>query len=468
MARSGPLGKGEPSWGSDGDGSSRNRLPGRLAGPPPPHANSGNGRPPRPSAGTSASKKRRSTFVAPTRPPAHRPGGVLPCLDLNAGVDLVGVRQQQAPDDALAPGAFLRRQLFEAPPPGSRLPSPLRHEPPRGSVFTDASKNYQTPSSSEPARLPSHQVQKTSMEAAATATASDTPRTTSTTSIQDEGDYFSSSPMPYYDWSSSPTADNTFQDPVITSQSYFELLTRDSADLEVITQTQVPDSGSSKGRGGNYNHNEDIQTFTSDRNATSLEKRWNGSQKECIRFQECIEKIERLHPSGVPHTEYINLAQKSYDKTKGFPYLHCWTEVRHTEKFQTVYEAMKQAQGKRQKPKETTPSQEAHEDDRVPSKRPPGQKQSKQKSKKHDGEDEYAVQFATFIEMKAEEHRKRDQRWKAEKDLEERKLLWEQEQKIMFCGTSVLDETQKAYVIAMRKHIASAKEASVNGESFHQ
>ncbi|KAF8653903.1 hypothetical protein HU200_062039 [Digitaria exilis] len=138
-------------------------------------------------------------------------------------------------------------------------------------------------------------------------------------------------------------------------------------------------------------------------------------------------------------------------------------EVRHTEKFQTVYEAMKQDQGKRQKPKEIAPSQESHEDDRVPSKRPLGQKQSKQKSKKHDGEDEYAVQFATFIEMKAEEHRKHDQRWKAEKDLEERKLLWEQEQKIMFCDTSVLDETQKTYVIAMRKHIASAKEASVKG-----
>nr|CAB3480207.1 unnamed protein product [Digitaria exilis] len=354
MARSAPLGNGEPYWGSDGDGSSRNRLPRRLAGPLPPHTNSGDGHPPRSSAGTSASKKRRSTFVAPTRPPAPRPGGVLPCRDLNAGVDPVGVRQQQAPDDALAPGAFLRRQLFEAPPPGPRLPSPLRHEPPRGSIFTDARKKYQTPSFSEPARLPSHQVQKTSMEAAATATASDTPRTTSTTSIQD--DDFSSSPMPYY----------------------------------------------------------------------------------------------------------IS-AQKSCDKTKGFPYLHCWTEVRHTEKFQTVYEAMKQAQGKRQKPKETTPSQEAHEDDRVPSKRCPGQKQSKQKSKKHDGEDEYAVQFATFIEMKAEEHRKCDQRWKAEKELEERKLLWEQEQKIMFCDTSVLDETQKAYVIAMRKHIASAKEASIKG-----
>ena len=53
-------------------------------------------------------------------------------------------------------------------------------------------------------------------------------------------------------------------------------------------------------------------------------------------------------------------------------------EIRHTEKFQSVYEAMKQAQGNRQN-KSTTPSQEAQEDDREPSKRPPGRKQSKQK-----------------------------------------------------------------------------------------
>jgi len=32
--------------------------------------------------------------------------------------------------------------------------------------------------------------------------------------------------------------------------------------------------------------------------------------------------------------------------------------------------------------------------------------------------------------MKSEEHKKREERWKAEKDLEERKLLWDQEQKI--------------------------------------
>ena len=76
-------------------------------------------------------------------------------------------------------------------------------------------------------------------------------------------------------------------------------------------------------------------------------------------------------------------------------------EVCHTEKFQIVYEAMKQAQGKRQS-KPTTPSQEAQEDDRTPSKRPPGRKQSKQKQKRNDVEDEYAVQLATFIQMKTE------------------------------------------------------------------
>ncbi|KAG2569044.1 hypothetical protein PVAP13_7NG367800 [Panicum virgatum] len=260
------------------------------------------------------------------------------------------------------------------------------------------------------------------------------------------------------------------------------MLTQNSeADLEVLTQAPIPDSGSSRGRGGNYNHNEDIQlcwswmaiafdprketqhyhenkTFVSDRNVTSLEKRWNDIQRECIRFQECIEKIERLRPSGVPHTEYINLAQKSYDETKGFPYFHRWMEVCHTEKFQSVYEAMKQAQGKRQS-KSTTPSQEAQEDDREPSKRPPGRKQSKQKQKMNDGEDEYVVQLAIFIQMKSEEHQKREERWKAEKNLEERKLLWDQEQKIMFCNTSNMDESQRAYVKAMRQQIATANEA---------
>ncbi|CAN6234559.1 unnamed protein product [Urochloa humidicola] len=498
MAGSAPLEDGWPALGTEGDGFSRPRPPPRLAVAPLPRTISGDGRPPRPSATTSTSKKRRNTFVAPTRPPAARPGGVLPRQDLNVGVDPSGARPRHpvpstppVPDAALAPRAFLPRQLHQAPPPGPRLPAPQRHEAPQsGSVFTSTVRKAQTPCFSEPAQLPSHQVQKTSVEGAATA---------SRTSLQDDGDCFSSSSMSFCDWSSTPTANNTMQYPMSSSQSFVDMLTQDSeADLEVLTQAPIPDSGSNRGRGGNYNHNEDIQlcwpwmaitfdprigndqpkgtywnriaqhyhenkTFVSDRNATSLEKRWNGIPRECVRFQECIEKIERLRPSGVPHTEYINLAQKSYDEAKGFPYIHCWMEVRHTEKFQTVYEAMKQAQGKKQS-KTTTPSQEsqeAQEDDRAPSKRPPGHKQSKQKQKRNDGEDEYVVQFATLIQIKAEEHQKREERWKAEKELEERKLLWDQEQKIMFCNTSNMDENQRAYVKAMRQQIATAKEALV-------
>ncbi|CAO2043975.1 unnamed protein product [Urochloa humidicola] len=513
MAGSAPLEDGGPAWGRDEP--SRSRPPPRLAGAPLPCGISGDGRPPRPAAPTSTSKKCRSTFVAPTRPAASRPGGIVPRQDLGAGgvwprqdLSTGGVRPRQIPNAALAPScsqgqipdALLPRQLFPVPPPVPRVPSPLRHGAAHpGFDFTGAGRKAQTPSFSEPAHLPSHQVQKRSMQATATATASDTPRTASTMSLQDDDDdYFNSSSMPFYEWS--PT-----QDPMGSSQSFVGMLTQEDseADVEVLTEPAIADSGSIRGRGGNYNHNEDIQlcwswmaitydprigndqpkgtywnriaqhfhdnkTFVSSRNVNSLEKRWNTIQREYVRFQECIEKIERLRPSGVPHTEYINVAQKSYDETKGFPYIHCWMEVRHTEKFQSVYEAMKQSQGGSRQSKSTTPSQEAQEDDRAPSERPPGRKKSKQKQKRNDGEDEYAVQLATLIQMKAEEQKKRDERWQAEKELEERKkeleerkLLWDQEQKIMFCNTSDMDESQRAYVMAMRRQIAAAKEALV-------
>ncbi|CAL4986232.1 unnamed protein product [Urochloa decumbens] len=234
--------------------------PPRLAGAP--RGISGDGRPPWPAAATTASKKRRSTFVAPTRPTAPRPGVVLPRQDFNAWVDPTAVRPRQVPNAALAPGTSLPRQLFQAPPPGPRLPAPLSHEAP------NAGRKAQTPSFSEPGRLPSHQVQKTSMEAVA----SDTRRTASTTSMQDDGRYLISSSTPFSDWTPTPTTENTLQ---------------------------------------------------------------------------------------------------------------------------------------------------------------------------------------------AEEHQKREERWKAEKELEERKLLWDQEQKIMFCDMSNMDESQRAYVMAMRQQIAAAKVASV-------
>jgi len=88
--------------------------------------------------------------------------------------------------------------------------------------------------------------------------------------------------------------------------------------------------------------------------------------------------------------------------------------------------------------------------------------------------------------MKVEEAKQKNERWKEatrieqkkleestrleEKRLEikERRLMWEQEQKIMFCDLSSMDESQRAYVRVMRAQIAAAKVASLNsGASEH-
>ena len=45
---------------------------------------------------------------------------------------------------------------------------------------------------------------------------------------------------------------------------------------------------------------------------------------------------------------------------------------------------------------------------------------------------------------------------------EEKKTLWEQEQKVMFCDLDTLDPSQKTYVIAMRAQIAAEKMAAFN------
>lgn len=47
--------------------------------------------------------------------------------------------------------------------------------------------------------------------------------------------------------------------------------------------------------------------------------------------------------------------------------------------------------------------------------------------------------------------------------LEKDKLMWEQEQKIMFCDVSTLDPNQKTYVLAMRAQIAAQKIAALSG-----
>ncbi|CAN6244208.1 unnamed protein product [Urochloa humidicola] len=96
MAGSAPLGDGGPAWATDGGGTSRIWTPSRVAGAPLPRGISGDGRPPRPSATTSASRKRRLMFVAPTRPSSPRPGGVQ-----ETAVDPGDVRPRHVPTPLL-------------------------------------------------------------------------------------------------------------------------------------------------------------------------------------------------------------------------------------------------------------------------------------------------------------------------------------------------------------------------------
>ncbi|KAG2631353.1 hypothetical protein PVAP13_2NG033258 [Panicum virgatum] len=164
---------------------------------------------------------------------------------------------------------------------------------------------------------------------------------------------------------------------------------------------------------------------------------------------------------------------------------------------------MKQSKRPSTSDKHATPA-EAEENeggqDLTPAKqdRPPGRKQSKEKLKRNGrGVDECIEVWGIFVQMKVEEAKQKEERWKestrlAERkieessgieekkleestrleekrlEIEERRLMWEQEQKIMFCDLSSMDESQRANVRVMRAQVAAAKVASLNsGASEH-
>ena len=70
--------------------------------------------------------------------------------------------------------------------------------------------------------------------------------------------------------------------------------------------------------------------------------------------------------------------------------------------------------------------------------------------------------------MKTEEHKMKKEWWDKDMALEqcrlqmeERRLQWEQEQKIMFCDMTTMDAHQRAYVLAKRAQIAKETSAAV-------
>jgi hypothetical protein len=169
---------------------------------------------------------------------------------------------------------------------------------------------------------------------------------------------------------------------------------------------------------------------------------------------------------------------RSTSKAKTFPYIHCWLKIRHCEKFLSLHEAMKQAK----RPSRSSTPSEGDEGGRDPipdssvppakRDRPLGRKQGKEKLKRHEGGDEPMEVWRTFLQMKTKEQKQKEARWNKSNQLEERKLeieerklLWEQEQKIMFCDVSTMGANQRAYVMAMREQIAKEKVVLLSSRS---
>jgi hypothetical protein len=156
-------------------------------------------------------------------------------------------------------------------------------------------------------------------------------------------------------------------------------------------------------------------------------------------------------------------------KGKSFPFIHCWLVLRHTEKFASV----DKRPSKSKELHVSVPSQQGDVNQSPGKKaRPPGRKQSKEKHKKGEGGDDYKDMMGNLMVMKAEEVELKRERWakdllieQRKLDIEDRRLQWEQEQKIMFCDMSNMDEHQKAYILAKRAQFAQAASSSVDTAS---
>ncbi|CAD6229012.1 unnamed protein product [Miscanthus lutarioriparius] len=204
-----------------------------------------------------------------------------------------------------------------------------------------------------------------------------------------------------------------YSQPWASSSQYFtNIMTQEKDDdLELIHISNDPIIGNDQAGktyweriANDFHRNRD---FESDRTPNSLEHRFGIILKECMKFQGYYKEVERRHPSGVPYKERLL---------------------------------------------------EAHE-----------RKQSKEKLKKNEGEDEYKDMMQTLVVLKTEEYKMKKERWDEDMmleqhriEVEERRLQWEQEQKVMFCDVTTMDDDQRAYVKAKRARIVKEMSGSVS------
>ncbi|XP_052142992.1 glutathione S-transferase T3-like [Oryza glaberrima] len=231
-----------------------------------------------------------------------------------------------------------------------------------------------------------------------------------------------------------------------------------------------------------YHANRD---FESNRNAFSLEHRWGNIQKEVSKFQGCYEQIERRHPSGIPHQELVLEAEALYSsnapKNRAFQFNHCWFKLRNSPKFQTLESHKRPRSRKSSTPIESAGEEDEEGDDARKSttpdlsqpsakKRPMGRKEAKEQLKNGGEDGPYKEAMKDLLDAKEKEAKVKEERWKETKEIQEhkllfaeRKLVWDQEQKIMFCDVSTLEPDVRTYVLAMRAQIAASKVAALNG-----
>jgi hypothetical protein len=97
--------------------------------------------------------------------------------------------------------------------------------------------------------------------------------------------------------------------------------------------------------------------------------------------------------------------------------------------------------------------------------RPTGRKRAKDQLKNKGGYDgSYKNVVQELLIEKKEKRKMKELRWQEAKTMQERRisvdekrLMWEQERKIMFCDVNTLDEDQKNYVLTMRAQIMARK-----------
>lgn len=114
-------------------------------------------------------------------------------------------------------------------------------------------------------------------------------------------------------------------------------------------------------------------------------------------------------------------------------------------------------------------SPQAHDSSQITQgQRPIGRKRAKEQLKNKGGDGgPYKNLIEELLVEKKEERKMKDLRWQEAKTMqerrisvEERRLMWEQEQKIMFCDVNTLDSIeQKNYVLTMRAQITAQKMA---------